>query len=422
MPAFAIRPRPAMAAIALVTLAGCAGGFDMDMRDSISNSAFDTSADVPRAVRPRPQPDARGVISYSDYQVAVARHGEKVGEIAARLGLPADELARFNGLPMDTPLRNGEIIALPRRVDGGTPAGVPAPAPLPAPSAPRQAAPVYAGTTAPAPTERIDVSSLDDVPRGRPSAAPQAAPPETRRETPAVPATPRGTDPVRHRVERGETAYTIARLYDVPVSALAEWNGLGGDLSVREGQHLLIPVRDEARRETPPVRQSAPGEGTPTPVPPSAGKPLPPRDEPVTAPEPAPPSPELKAEVTEASKPAATSGRMSFPVDGPVIRPYQKKKNDGIDIGATAGTPVRAAADGEVAAITRDTDQVPILVLRHPGNLLTVYAGVDAISVSKGDRISRGQTVAKVRGGTPSFVHFEVREGFESVDPVPYLQ
>lgn len=419
MPAFVITLRPTMAAIALATLAGCSpNGFDMDVRDSISNNGFDTSGVVPRSVEGRPTPDARGVISYSNYQVAVARHGEKVGEIAARVGLSAEELASYNGLPLDTPLRNGEIIALPRRVATSEPAPVQTAERLPQPAIP---------AAAPAPTERIDVSSLDDVPMPRdeprgtpaPAPAPAAAPVPQRTPSPA----PSSPDPVRHRVERGETAYTIARLYDVPVSALAEWNGLAGDLSVREGQYLLIPVVTAGARSAPAaLPQSAPGAGTPTPVPPSAARPLPPEDEPVAVPAPAPPSPEMKTEVTEASKPAASSGRMSFPVDGPVIRPYQKKKNDGIDIGATAGTPVRAAADGEVAAITRDTDQVPILVLRHPGNLLTVYAGVDAISVSKGQKISRGQTVAKVRGGTPSFVHFEVREGFESVDPVPYLQ
>ena len=74
-----------------------------------------------------------------------------------------------------------------------------------------------------------------------------------------------------------------------------------------------------------------------------------------------------------------------------------------------------------VAAITRDTDQVPILVLRHPGNLLTVYANVGEIAVEKGDTIKRGQQVAAVAPGDPSFLHFEIREGIESVDPVPYL-
>ena len=110
-----------------------------------------------------------------------------------------------------------------------------------------------------------------------------------------------------------------------------------------------------------------------------------------------------------------------MPVDGKVVRAFQKGRSDGIDISAAAGSPVRAAADGTVAAITRDTDQVPILVVRHSGNLLTVYAGIDGITVAKGDKVSRGQTIAKVRAADPSFLHFQVREGTTSVDPMGYL-
>ncbi len=81
-----------------------------------------------------------------------------------------------------------------------------------------------------------------------------------------------------------------------------------------------------------------------------------------------------------------------------------------------------AAEAGTVAAITRDTDQVPIVVIRHAGNLLTVYAGIDA---DQGEEGRQGQTRPGdrrgPRAGNPSFLHFEVREGFESTDPVPYL-
>ncbi len=110
-----------------------------------------------------------------------------------------------------------------------------------------------------------------------------------------------------------------------------------------------------------------------------------------------------------------------MPVSGKIIRGYDRGKNDGIDIAANAGAPVLAAADGTVAAITRDTDQVPILVLRHEGNLLTVYANIDKVKFAKGAKVRRGQAIADVRASNPSFLHFEVRDGFESVDPVPYV-
>ena len=117
-----------------------------------------------------------------------------------------------------------------------------------------------------------------------------------------------------------------------------------------------------------------------------------------------------------------SGGKLAMPVGGQIIRGYSKGKNDGIDIGAAAGTSVAAAGDGTVAAITKNTEGVPILVIRHADNLLTVYGGIDAVSVAKGATVKRGQSIAKVRSGTPSFLHFEVRKGFDSVDPTKYLQ
>jgi murein DD-endopeptidase MepM/ murein hydrolase activator NlpD len=111
-----------------------------------------------------------------------------------------------------------------------------------------------------------------------------------------------------------------------------------------------------------------------------------------------------------------------MPASGSIIREYVKGKYDGIDISASAGSPVKAAASGTVAAITTDENNIPIVVIKHPDNLMTVYIRVDDISVSKGDRVSRGQAIGKVRSGSPSYVHFEVRDGFESVDPTNYLR
>ena len=75
---------------------------------------------------------------------------------------------------------------------------------------------------------------------------------------------------------------------------------------------------------------------------------------------------------------------------------------------------------GSLAAITRDTDGVPIVVIRHDGTLMTVYAGLDGLTVGKGDTVSAGQTLGTATAA--GVVHFEVRQGFESVDPVGFLQ
>lgn len=382
---------------AVIALAACdpAGGFDPDLRH-IGSANLDTSAAARGATASRPLADARGVISYPNYQVAVARRGDTVETVANRLGLPAGDLASHNAIAPGTTLRDGEILALPTRIAAG-----------PALPGPDDGTGFGAGTAA----GGIDVATIASGAIDRAEAGGAASAPAP------LPATSGGlAEPIRHRVVRGETAYSVARLYGVNVRALADWNGLGPDLSVREGQTLLIPV---AGSTTAIASTSAPGQGSPTPVPPSAAKPLPDqKTAPAAAPVETPPAPDLGAQQTAAS----AGGRLAMPLQGKIIRGYQKKKNDGIDIAAGAGASVAAAADGTVAAITRDTEQVPILVLRHDANLLTVYANIDTIKVAKGDRVKRGQAIATVRASDPAFVHFEVREGFDSVDPMPYLQ
>ena len=49
-------------------------------------------------------------------------------------------------------------------------------------------------------------------------------------------------NPIKHRVEPGETAYSIARLYNVSITSLSKWNGLDADLNVIIGRELIIPV------------------------------------------------------------------------------------------------------------------------------------------------------------------------------------
>ena len=223
-----------------------------------------------------------------------------------------------------------------------------------------------------------------------------------------------------------ETAFSIARSYSVPVADLAEWNGLGPDLALRVGQYLLIPTRSarsapasiEAEPEIQVAAVAPPGRGSATPVPPSAARPLPAEDV-----KPAATAAAVKPQPIEAPQTAASdTAKLRMPVQGRIIRGFEKGKNEGISISANAGASVVAADAGTVAAITRDTDQVPILVIRHTGNLLTVYAGVDEIAVQKGDKVGRGDKIAVVRSATPPFLHFEVREGFDSVDPDPYLK
>lgn len=372
------RMRLLFAGVSLVALGACSDmserfdNLDFDLRGL--GNGFSTAEAARGASAPRPQSDAKGIISYPDYQVAEARKGDTLTTLASRVGLPEGEIARFNGLERGAQLREGEIVALPRRVDA----------------------------------RNVDVTTLagnalDRIGTGQSAGTAAAA--------------PSGETPNRHQVAKGETAYSIARLYGVSVRALAEWNSLDSALSVREGQYLLIPTAAQPAANAV-AANSSPGVGSPTPLPPSSSAPLPnaPSESATAARANTPSSPNMNE-----SRTSASGAAMSMPADGRIVGAYVKGKSDGIDIGAPAGSAVKAAQAGTVAAITRDTDDVPILVLRHEGNLLTVYAGIDNISVNKGDSVGRGQTIARVRNSDNPALHFQVRKGTASVDPVQYL-
>jgi murein DD-endopeptidase MepM/ murein hydrolase activator NlpD len=400
-------------AVLLVSACANSNGLDWDLR----NNGGATSSAAESSTAARPAADSNGVISYPGYQVVAARRGETVAAVAARLGLPAGQLASYNALQVNDTLRQGEILALPVRV-AASPAALPGAVIPDASNGTSGGIDVAAiATTA---LDRVGPAAGTSVASGTTSgsAAPKASD--------GTPFSTQGSGPVpvRYQVKRGETAFTIARSFNISAKALADWNGLGPDLSVREGQYLIIPTATDISRlpgaTAAAVDTTMPGQGSPTPEPPSASLPLP-TEKTVSAAEAAktaPTAPNLGTQRTTASASA-----MSMPVDGKIIRSYDGKSNQGIDIAASAGSAVRAAQEGTVAVITHDPSSgALIVILRHAGGLLTVYAGLDSASVAKDATVKRGQTLGTVRGGNPAQLHFEVRQGQQSVNPLTYLQ
>lgn len=374
---------------ALLALTACDGPVDFDLRGLAKG--FNTASEAAQArTAARPQPNESGVISYPNYQVAVAKRGDTIGDVAARVGIPVSELARYNGIPEDVALREGEVIALPRHSANGS-------------SISTQAGTIATG-------ERIDVTTL----AGEAIDAAEASNPTPVMTQSGASAPLEGTEPVRHQVKRGETAYSIARKYGVSVRSLSDWNGLGADLAVQEGRYLLIPVK-LTETAAAPVETTQPGQGTSTPTPPSAATPLPQAD---AASKPA----------TETSKPAADLGatqtntaEMVKPVSGAIIRDYDKAKSKFILFSAPSGTTVKAAKAGTVKLISTNADGVKIMVIDHGGGLQTAYSFIDAIAVKEGASVSRGQAIAKVTANEFNALQFMVFKGTQTVDPTPYL-
>lgn len=314
----------------------------------------------------RPSADSRGVITYQTYQVIVAAEGDSLASMASRVNLTATELADINGLPVRYAPRAGEVLVLPENVGGAL---------VSSPS----------GWSAEIATTAIENAT-----------------PSNRTAEVGSP-----SEPLRHRVVAGETAYLIARQYNVSVTALASWNGLGSDLGVRAGQQLIIPVAD--------TDNIAPPAPAPTPAPAPAPTPEPT----VATPAPTPPA-------TTPAPAGNPNAPFVAPVQGQIARGYQptgRNKNEGVDYATAANARVNAAGDGTVALVSESLGGLGTIVLiRHSNDLMTVYGRVTDVTVTKGDTVTQGQNIGKVATAESPTMHFEVRVGTESVDPTRYLQ
>jgi septal ring factor EnvC (AmiA/AmiB activator) len=134
--------------------------------------------------------------------------------------------------------------------------------------------------------------------------------------------------------------------------------------------------------------------------------------------------------VQVASAPAPRVGGMSWPAAGDLLAGFGGRLPDGrtssgVLIGAPAGTPVGAVADGTVVFSEWMTGYGLILIIDHGNGYMSLYAHNDALLHDAGDAVKRGDPVAKVGSsgghGRPA-LYFELRQDGKPVDPASWLQ
>lgn len=269
-------------------------------------------------------------------------------------------------------------------------------------------------------------------------AAPQAAP-RYREPARRPAAAPAGGSYV---VRRGDSLYAISRRTGVSVGELKRLNGITNVRALRPGMRLTLgggdtwqaPATRVASRTTPRPRTQIRAKSI--------------RTMPITrdrAPDRAPDSgayqPRIlnqRPETPIATKPPAPSTRapaadvqekFRWPARGRVIASFNHSgrgvKNDGINIALPLGTNIEAAEGGVVAYAGSELKGYGNLVLvRHDNGWVSAYAHASEILVKRGDRITRGQVIAKAGrsgGVTQPQLHFELRKGAKPVDPLPHL-
>ena len=122
---------------------------------------------------------------------------------------------------------------------------------------------------------------------------------------------------------------------------------------------------------------------------------------------------------------AGTEPEFRWPARGRIIQGFKSGGNDGINISVPAGTSVRAAESGVVVYSGDGLKGYGNLVLiKHPNGFVTAYGNNGELDVKRGDKVARGQVIAK-SGDTGNVnspqLHFELRKGSTPVDPTSYL-
>jgi len=132
---------------------------------------------------------------------------------------------------------------------------------------------------------------------------------------------------------------------------------------------------------------------------------------------------------------AKGKGALDWPVRGPLVGTFGPEKhpkwgtttiNNGIDIQAAIGTPVRAVAKARVDYTSEDYGTYgQMIILNHGDGYYTLYGHLSEISVAVGQEVQAGATIGRV-GDTGSLkgavLHFEVREGGSALDPRGWLR
>ena len=346
-------------------------------------------------------------VPVSDTEITVAR-GDTLYSLAQQYASTPQELAHRNNLDITAPLRIGQKLKLAQSAES-----------------PRAATPVapdqtHAKSVAPAvaTTTRVQLTEIAVAP--------------------------------------GDTLFSLSRRYSVPVNDLAVMNNITAPFTLSVGQKLKVPNLSSApvrvatadvATTTTPVTQGAPaGTGhvhVATASAPTAATTAAATKGTKNATMPATTTKKTEQKVamprqkisSDPSKKlptiaARSSSKFSWPVRGKILSHYGAKSgglfNDGINIGASRGTAVKAAENGVVAYAGNEVKGMGnLVIIQHSGGWMTVYAHMDSMSVRRGARVSVGQKIGTV-GATGKVdrpqLHFEIRKGTKAYNPASYLR
>ncbi len=192
-----------------------------------------------------------------------------------------------------------------------------------------------------------------------------------------------GKDVTYYTVESGDTLSSIARRSGHSVAELVSWNNLSSADSIEVGQKLRVQPTTAAVVQKTSTEQKSTATGG----------------------------------ISE-----VRSITWAWPAQGKIVSSYSAARR-GISIGGSKGQKVSAAADGTVLYRGTMTGYGNVIIIKHSGNVLSVYAHNNKMLVSEKQRVSRGQQIAEMGNADSdrTKLHFEIRFQNKPVDPTKYL-
>ena len=199
------------------------------------------------------------------------------------------------------------------------------------------------------------------------------------------------TEGLTYTVQPGDTLYAIAWRLDLDHRDIARWNHLASNYRISVGQ--ILKVSPDGTEVTERAR---------------------------TAKRPAPPA--ARAAPPADSGPAVD---WTWPAQGEVIGPVaQPTGGFGLRVLGKRGDPVRSAAAGRIVySGTALKNYGHLIIVKHSNSLLSAYGHNEAVLVSEGQQVGKGQAIAQMGlgPGQRAALYFEIRLNGKSVDPSGYL-
>ncbi|MBP9478922.1 MAG: peptidoglycan DD-metalloendopeptidase family protein [Sebaldella sp.] len=125
--------------------------------------------------------------------------------------------------------------------------------------------------------------------------------------------------------------------------------------------------------------------------------------------------------------PPQGTGSLVMPMSGSVVTNFGQEKiaglrSNGIEIRGSVGQGVKAADSGNVIYSGSLNNLGNVVIIDH-GNLITVYGNLSGVSVSKGQKVSKGQSIGTLGRdiNREANLYFETRKGVNPVNPMNYL-